>query len=65
MDAVVSPVLQAYVTPGLAVVEIVAVNTEHVRVLLTEAVTVGTAVSLTTVAVTRAVQPLVLVTVTE
>jgi hypothetical protein len=57
--------LHRYVTPGLATVEMVAVGWFTVKVLLTEAVTVGTAVSLTTVVVTRAVQPLVPVTVTE
>jgi hypothetical protein len=57
--------LQTYVTPGLATVEMVAVGWFTVKVLLTEAVTVGTAVSLTTVVVIVVKQPLALVTVTE
>ncbi|GAB3555410.1 hypothetical protein GCM10027577_40980 [Spirosoma fluminis] len=49
----------------MAAVEITAVGWAQVRVLLTEAVTVGTAVSLVTVVVTTVLQPLAPVTVTE
>jgi hypothetical protein len=65
MLGVVAPVLHRYVTPVLAVVEIVAVSRLQVRSLLTEAVTVGSAVSLMTVVVVVAVQPFTPVTVTE
>jgi hypothetical protein len=57
MDAVVSPVLQAYVTPAVAVVLIVAVGWAGDSRLLTLAVTVGTAVSLKTAVVIEAVAP--------
>jgi hypothetical protein len=49
----------------LTVVEMVAVGWAQVSVLLTEAVTIAWAVSLTTVVVVAAVQPLAEVTVTE
>jgi hypothetical protein len=65
IDGVAAPLLQTYVTPGEAVVLIVAVGWAQVSVLLTEAVTVGAAVSLKTVVVVVAVQPLAAVTVTE
>ncbi|GAB3555446.1 hypothetical protein GCM10027577_41050 [Spirosoma fluminis] len=65
MLGVVAPVLHRYVTPGLATVEMVAVGWLTVMILLAVAVTVGTAVSLMTVVVTTAVQPLADVIVTE
>ena len=65
MLAVVAPVLHRYVTPALALADSVAVNAVQLKSLLTATLTVGRAVSLTTVVVVAAVQPLVLVTVTE
>jgi hypothetical protein len=65
IEGVAAPVLHTYVTPGVAVVEIVAVGWAQVKVLLTLAVMVGTTVLLTTVVVATAVAPLAAVTVTE
>jgi hypothetical protein len=65
MFGVTSPLLHRYVTPGLAVVLMVAVSRVQVRSLLAEALTVGSAVSLITMVVVAAVQPLAEVTVTE